>query len=247
MRGSSAPAAPVEVLSDGDDAPTAPDEEFFIESVRRLTADELRRRKMDAARAAMRRAAEAPRRPHTETALLCTYRCPICLGAPTNLCVTPCGHMFCGACLHDAIAAHPNGERAETWAGALDEAQAAAAHLFTPLGSGAAFALANAAGAPVRSARDAYQELRQQRQSAPTASPTAEAPGPSTTRLRATNGTERLKGLCPVCRSPIRGGFTGLGKRGISGLELCIGTPRAPSPPPSDAEARPTKRSRAQP
>ncbi|KAE8268852.1 hypothetical protein A4X09_0g3489 [Tilletia walkeri] len=36
--------------------------------------------------------------------LLSTYNCPICLSPPTNAVSTPCGHVFCGGCLFDALA-----------------------------------------------------------------------------------------------------------------------------------------------
>ncbi|CAD6888873.1 unnamed protein product [Tilletia controversa] len=35
--------------------------------------------------------------------LLSTYNCPICLCPPTNAVTTPCGHVFCGSCLFDAL------------------------------------------------------------------------------------------------------------------------------------------------
>ncbi|KAK4050350.1 hypothetical protein OIO90_005143 [Microbotryomycetes sp. JL221] len=38
---------------------------------------------------------------------LSTLQCPICLGSPTPLVLTSCGHCFCGPCLHAALAAGP--------------------------------------------------------------------------------------------------------------------------------------------
>lgn len=35
------------------------------------------------------------------------FVCPICLGPPTPLVVTECGHAFCGPCLHSALTSQP--------------------------------------------------------------------------------------------------------------------------------------------
>ncbi|KAK0525688.1 hypothetical protein OC834_005074 [Tilletia horrida] len=35
--------------------------------------------------------------------LLSTYNCPICFCPPVNAVTTPCGHVFCGSCLFDAL------------------------------------------------------------------------------------------------------------------------------------------------
>ncbi|WFD21508.1 hypothetical protein MEQU1_000160 [Malassezia equina] len=205
-------------LSDGED-------DLQVECIRKLSASQLRRQKIEAARAAMRRAAERKVRPMPDRlALFSTYRCPICLCPPTNISVTP---------NYDEL-------RAGGYGGSP----------FTPSGSSGALALANAAGADVRGTRALLNELVQQRQSsdATNASPTATSTQVSASRLRATNGTERIKGLCPVCRSPIKGGFTGMSRRGILGLEIMLGTPEpgpaeeAPSSPstPSKKRARVT-------
>ncbi|GAA5934601.1 SUMO-targeted ubiquitin ligase complex subunit SLX8 [Sporobolomyces koalae] len=39
---------------------------------------------------------------------LATLSCPICLGAPTPLALTSCGHAFCAPCLHAALVAGPD-------------------------------------------------------------------------------------------------------------------------------------------
>lgn len=38
---------------------------------------------------------------------LSTFCCPICLGPPTPLAMTSCGHAFCAPCLHASLAAGP--------------------------------------------------------------------------------------------------------------------------------------------
>ena len=35
--------------------------------------------------------------------LLSTHTCPICFSTVTNACLTPCGHVLCGACLFAAV------------------------------------------------------------------------------------------------------------------------------------------------
>ncbi|KAL4401500.1 SUMO-ubiquitin ligase [Malassezia pachydermatis] len=228
----SAPASPfltslpprpsvIEVSDEGE-----AEDDCYVEAVRKLTAADLRKRKIEAAREAMRRAATAPRKPPSvQNALFSTYRCPICLCPPQNVSVTPCGHIFCGSCLFDSLATNA---RQEHDAPHEFASAASAQHLFTPLGSGAAMTLANVAGVSVDNAREILQERRQQRQTQATMdpSPSRRDSQLSATRLRATNGTERIKGLCPVCRSPIRGGFTGPSRKGILGLEILLGTPR---------------------
>lgn len=227
-------------LSDGED-------DLQVECIRKLSASQLRRQKIEAARAAMRRAAERKVLPMPDhLALFSTYRCPICLCPPTNISVTPCGHVFCGSCLFDSLSLHSRQDRD------YDELRAGGygGSPFTPSGSSGALALANAAGADVRGTRALLNELVQQRQASDVTnvSPTATSTQVSASRLRATNGTERIKGLCPVCRSPIKGGFTGMSRRGILGLEIMLGTPEpgpaeeAPSSPstPSKKRARVT-------
>lgn len=48
----------------------------------------------------------AVRGPEKETSMN-ELVCPICLGPPTPLVVTECGHTFCGPCLHAAMVAQP--------------------------------------------------------------------------------------------------------------------------------------------
>jgi len=46
-----------------------------------------------------------------------------------------------------------------------------------------------------------------------------------------------------VCRGPIKGGFTGLGRKGILGLDIMLGTPKTDDTPHDDASI-PQKRQR---
>ncbi|KAK9896742.1 hypothetical protein P389DRAFT_143654 [Cystobasidium minutum MCA 4210] len=45
--------------------------------------------------------------PEDKSSTLGELVCPICLGSPTPLVITECGHTFCGPCLHAAIVAQP--------------------------------------------------------------------------------------------------------------------------------------------
>ncbi|GAA5832981.1 hypothetical protein JCM3766R1_000385 [Sporobolomyces carnicolor] len=44
---------------------------------------------------------------NSHLASLATLSCPICLGPPTPLALTACGHAFCAPCLHAALVAGP--------------------------------------------------------------------------------------------------------------------------------------------
>ncbi|KAK0547790.1 hypothetical protein OC846_004386 [Tilletia horrida] len=46
-------------------------------------------------------------------ALLSTYNCPICLCPPVSAAITPCGHLFCGNCLFDALLTQTKKKQAE--------------------------------------------------------------------------------------------------------------------------------------
>ncbi|WFD29709.1 hypothetical protein MSPP1_000720 [Malassezia sp. CBS 17886] len=212
---------------------------------RRPSAADLRRQRMEAARAALQRAKNAPpRRVARADALLSTYRCPICLSAPTNASITPCGHVFCGTCLHDSLTTQMRRDghewTAADWLGAMQgsaDTPRHAASLFTPFGSSGAMALANAAGVSTSPTRELFTELVSQRRAnhAEDTAPRTQAPPPAG-RLRSSNGTARIRGLCPVCRGAINGGFTGAARRGILGLELMLGTP-APARVPAELVA----------
>ncbi|KDQ58953.1 hypothetical protein JAAARDRAFT_192520 [Jaapia argillacea MUCL 33604] len=41
--------------------------------------------------------------PKPQADLLSTYTCPICFSPPTNVTLTPCGHICCGECLFTAV------------------------------------------------------------------------------------------------------------------------------------------------
>lgn len=45
--------------------------------------------------------------PTTTKESLANLSCPICLGPPTPLAMTICGHAFCGGCLHESLASGP--------------------------------------------------------------------------------------------------------------------------------------------
>ncbi|WFC98068.1 RING-type E3 ubiquitin transferase [Malassezia yamatoensis] len=214
------------------------DDDLHIQRVHRLTTQEIRKRKIDAARAALRRAAtRTPRRPARKNPLLSTYKCSVCLCPPRNICVTPCGHLFCGACLYDALAMQmrqDGHEWSETdWLGVMGDPtagrQTREQNLFTPFGSGGALALANAAGVSSSPAREIFSELVLQRQARQQETDHTDNSSVPSNRLRQNNGTGKLRGHCPVCRSIIPGGFTGVSRRGALGLEIMVGTP-APTP-----------------
>lgn len=216
----------VEVLSDAEDEPAA-------EVVHR-TAVEVQRQRIEAARAALRR--DHPSKLPAEETFLSSYCCPICLGPPMNICVTPCGHVFCGRCLHETLLSQgprDGGDRnGGDWLEALgDGAQSGyGSNLFTPFGSSGAMALANAAGVSSAPAREVFSEAvsqrRAQRAQLPSPpQPNAAAQPANVSRMRAKNGTQRMRGKCPVCRSSINGGFTGPARRGVLGLEIMLGTP----------------------
>lgn len=252
---------PISLSSDEEDDQMLPhsDDELQVQSVRRLSPNEIRRRRMDAAREALRRAANAKPKPTASHTLLSSYKCPICLCPPTNISVTPCGHIFCGSCLYDTLSVNMRQENEYGWHEEQARESGYGENLFTPFGSGGALALANAAGASVRGTRGVFHELVQHRQRQSQNSSEAEQQRSThsnqstqlfpAARLRASNGTERIKGVCPVCRGPIKGGFTGLGRKGILGLDIMLGTPKeegadtradagAPTNPPPSSKRR---------
>lgn len=226
------------LLSSDDEDPS--DGEWQVQSVRRLSPNELRRQRMNAARDALRRAAHVPTRPTASHTLFSSYKCPICLCPPTNISVTPCGHIFCGSCLYDSLSTNLRQEYSDYTNG---RESGYGESLFTPFGSGGALALANAAGASVHGTRGIFHELVHQRHRQTQDPRPSATQATSATRMRASNGTERIKGVCPVCRGPIKGGFTGLGRKGILGLDIMLGTPKTDDTPDHDASI-PKKRQR---
>lgn len=209
------------------------------------SADSIRKQRIQAARDAMQRAKTARARVTPKDTLLSTYTCPICLSPPRNICVTPCGHVFCGQCIFDTIESQNKGsEWSETdWLGVMGVPQQSSygSTPFTPFGSNAAAALATAAGVGATPARQAFNQLVTQRREHQAA---AMIPA---SRLRAANGSARMRGHCPVCRSAIKGGFTGPSRKGIMGLEIMVGTPAndAEAEARTSAPARPGKRRRS--
>ncbi|WFD35688.1 RING-type E3 ubiquitin transferase [Malassezia cuniculi] len=223
-----APTATPTSISTGTTPATAVTTPNAQQKAPTLTAEEIRRQKVQAAREAMQRAKTTRARVTPKDTLLSTYACPICLSPPKNICVTPCGHVFCGQCIYDALESQNKGSEWTEfdWLGAMGAPTQHSSYgstPFTPFGSSAAMALATAAGVDAAPARQAFNQLVTQRRTANTAL--------SANRLRAANGSARLRGHCPVCRSAINGGFTGPARKGIMGLEIKVGTPA------TDAEA----------
>ena len=235
LDGARNPSEPILLSSDDEDPSEG---EWQVQSVRRLSPNELRRQRMNAAREALRRAAHVPPRPTASHTLLSSYKCPICLCPPTNISVTPCGHIFCGSCLYDSLSTNLRQEF-----DTVGRESGYGESPFTPFGSGGALALANAAGASVHGTRGLFHELVHQRHRQAQDQRPPATPATSATRMRASNGTERIKGVCPVCRGPIKGGFTGLGRKGILGLDIMLGTPKTDDTPHDDASI-PQKRQR---
>ena len=130
------PSEPILLSSDDEDPSEC---EWQVQSVRRLSPNELRRQRMNAAREALRRAAHVPPRPTASHTLLSSYKCPICLCPPTNISVTPCGHIFCGSCLYDSLSTNLRQEF-----DTVGRESGYGESPFTPFGSGGALALANA-------------------------------------------------------------------------------------------------------
>ncbi|GAA5899520.1 hypothetical protein JCM5296_003727 [Sporobolomyces johnsonii] len=117
--------------------------------------------------------------------------CPICLGPPTPLALTSCGHAFCAPCLHAALVAGPaltppppdTSTRGRRGRGAA-YAAAASSGIFTSRGRGRG-ARGGAAGG-------------------------AAAGQPSSDD----DGDPELNKHCPVCRTPLYGGW-GKSLRGL--------------------------------
>lgn len=119
---------------------------------------------------------------------LSTLTCPVCLGPPTPLVLTACGHAFCGPCLHASLAAGPAltpppadlgpGTRGTRGRGGA-AAQQAAQQIFVPTG-----------GARARGARGRGRGTG----------------GPGDGRADEPPGD--LDKHCPVCRAPLRGGVS---------------------------------------
>ncbi|KAJ9476668.1 E3 ubiquitin-protein ligase complex SLX5-SLX8 subunit SLX8 [Pseudozyma hubeiensis] len=164
--------------------------------------------------------------PPIEHPLLSTYTCPICFDAPKNLCVTPCGHFFCGECLFQAL------KTQAVQRGAMEE-EASLFHfggLFSSFVPAAAFGAASGGGGPLNPAATDHGG----------GGPTGPSPGAGhgrggggagSSRGGSTNGgrgrskPDPLAGQCPVCRAKIKGAFNGREKNGIVGLRLTMGKP----------------------
>lgn len=113
---------------------------------------------------------------------LSTLSCPICLGAPTPLALTACGHAFCAPCLHTALIAGPSltPPPPDLGPGTRGNRGGGAANLFVPQrGRG------GRARGGVRTGTE-----------------------PSATDGSAVEPPTELDKHCPVCRAPLRGGVS---------------------------------------
>ncbi|GAA6048538.1 hypothetical protein JCM3770_006542 [Rhodotorula araucariae] len=134
--------------------------------------------------AASASAAEAPAGPAPRS--LAHLACPICFGAPTPLALTSCGHAFCAPCLHAALVAGPALTPPPPGSGRGGRA-------------GARGGLSAAAGFPARTA------VRRGGRAGPVG---ATAGGSDD------EGDPELDKHCPVCRTPLLGGW-GKSLRGV--------------------------------
>ncbi|SPC65621.1 uncharacterized protein UHOD_00799 [Ustilago sp. UG-2017b] len=170
--------------------------------------------------------------PPIEHHLLSKFTCPICFDAPTNLCVTPCGHFFCGECLFQAL------KTQAVQRGAAEEEQSLFGFegLLSRFAPGAAFGAGRGAGA-------ASGAGEPESGGGGGSGGGGRGGGAAAGRGRGGGGASRggsaagvrgggarsrpdpLAGQCPVCRSKIKGAFNGREKNGIVGLRLTTGKP----------------------
>ncbi|KAN0063573.1 hypothetical protein ACQY0O_004021 [Thecaphora frezii] len=150
--------------------------------------------------------------PPIEHPLASTFTCPICLCQPVKASVTPCGHVFCGSCLFDAL--KTQAKQREANEAANTSMQGWGFGLFgAAMMAGGAFGGGNGGGGggPGGGAL---------------AHPTAAAQVAAGARGRGRNARpDPLAGQCPVCRAEIKGGFGGIAKGGIVGIRLLLGKP----------------------
>ena len=130
---------------------------------------------------------------------LSTLSCPICLGAPTPLALTSCGHAFCAPCLHAALLA--GGPPTPPPSAGLSGPQS-----FFHRGRGSLFGPGSSRGAR-----------------------TGARGGGAVGRGRPQDDEEEseLDGHCPVCRTVLRGGW-GRSIRGVTMRMVPVKTPDMP-------------------
>lgn len=186
--------------------------------------------------------------------LFSTYNCPICLCPPSQVCATPCGHVFCGECLFGALRTQAQQREA-----AAREREALFAPALAPFGLHAAALgganVANVAGighiyALLRARADALGVLGGAPEPPAPGDGAAGGPGAGVRPLggrgpaqgpagrRRGQQEDPLAGHCPVCRADIKGGFSGVAGRGVIGLELMLGVP---VDDPREPEGQPAK------
>lgn len=162
--------------------------------------------------------------PPIEHHLLSKFTCPICFDAPTNLCVTPCGHFFCGECLFQAL------KTQAVQRGAAEEEQSFFGFegLFSRFAPGVAFGAGRGAGAPTGAGEPDAGDNGGGGPAGRGRGGDSAGRGGSAAGGRgggARNRPDPLAGQCPVCRAKIKGAFNGREKNGVVGLRLTMGKP----------------------
>ncbi|KAJ1030164.1 hypothetical protein NDA16_001076 [Ustilago loliicola] len=162
--------------------------------------------------------------PPIEHHLLSKFTCPICFDAPTNLCVTPCGHFFCGECLFQAL------KTQAVQRGAAEEEQSFFGFegLFSRFAPGAAFGAGRGAGAAPGAGGPGSGNGSGGGPAGRGRGGAGAGRGGSAAGGRgggARNRPDPLAGQCPVCRAKIKGAFNGREKNGVMGLRLTMGKP----------------------
>ncbi|SPO40209.1 uncharacterized protein PSFLO_05691 [Pseudozyma flocculosa] len=154
--------------------------------------------------------------PPIEHPLASTFTCPICLCPPAKASITPCGHVFCGGCLFDALKAQARQREANNAAATVGP-QGWGMGLFGAAAMvGGAFGGAGGGGGGEDGGGAAGGDA---------------AAGLGGGRAGGGRGRGRggqrdpLAGHCPVCRADIKGAFGGIAKGGIVGVRLMVGKP----------------------
>lgn len=166
--------------------------------------------------------------PPIEHPLLSKYNCAICFDAPKDLCVTPCGHLFCGDCLFQALKT----QAVQRGAAQEEEFLFNFGGLFAPFASPGTFGAGTGgpanvgdggAGDPDNGSNDGRGGTAAAGRGRGRGGARGGAAGTGAVPRR--KGPDPLAGQCPVCRAKIKGAFNGREKMGILGLRLTIGKP----------------------
>ncbi|PWY98771.1 hypothetical protein BCV70DRAFT_27423 [Testicularia cyperi] len=162
--------------------------------------------------------------PPIEQPLLSKFPCPICFEAPTNVCTTPCGHLFCGDCLYQTLKA-----QAVQRGAMIDEERPSFIDGMFSLFTGAAPNFGQHAGTGPGTAADGSGiggGLAGGATGTGGAATHRGDAGPGAAqRQPRSRKPDPLAGHCPVCRAKIKGAFNGREKGGVAGLRLMIGQP----------------------